>query len=177
MGIGREIFAIAGRTGRAGYWLTTLALLAAVVVVGILVAAIAGVAPDGPVATVLAVVSLPFFVAWIWIGVAVSVRRLHDRDRSGWWILVFWFAPALLQGIGAVDRTGILALVCGIAATGVSLWYFVELGFLPGTPGPNRFGPDPRAADAAAEAGVAPSIPSSTPPAPPVVVRRDPWAR
>ncbi|HEV7658296.1 MAG TPA: DUF805 domain-containing protein [Allosphingosinicella sp.] len=51
---------------------------------------------------------------------AVAVRRLHDQDKSGWWILI-----ALVPLIG-----GIWLLVL----------YFIE-----GTRGPNRFGPDPKA--------------------------------
>jgi uncharacterized membrane protein YhaH (DUF805 family) len=51
---------------------------------------------------------------------AVTVRRLHDQDKSGWWILI-----ALIPIIG-----GIWLLIL----------YFVE-----GTRGPNRFGPDPKA--------------------------------
>ena len=51
--------------------------------------------------------------------ITVSVKRCHDRDRSGWFLLMY-FLPVLGQ-----------------------IWLFVELGFLPGTSGPNRFGPDP----------------------------------
>ena len=43
---------------------------------------------------------------------AVSIRRMHDQDRSGWWIL------------------------CPIAN--------IIFLFIDGTPGPNRFGPDPK---------------------------------
>jgi uncharacterized membrane protein YhaH (DUF805 family) len=50
---------------------------------------------------------------------AGAVKRLHDRDRSGWFYLIF-FVPV----IG-------------------TLWLLVELGFLRGTQGENRFGPDP----------------------------------
>jgi uncharacterized membrane protein YhaH (DUF805 family) len=50
-------------------------------------------------------------------GVAVSVRRLHDLDRSGWWLLL------TLTGIGII-----LLLI----------WDCMR-----GTPGPNRFGADP----------------------------------
>ena len=50
---------------------------------------------------------------------AVSVRRLHDTDRRGWWILIA-FVPAI-----------------GI------LWLFI-LYCLKGTPEDNRFGPPPR---------------------------------
>ena len=57
-------------------------------------------------------------------GIAVSVRRLHDLDRSGWWMLI------ILTGIGLI-----LLLV----------WFCLR-----GTPGPNRYGPDPL--------GVAPAV-------------------
>jgi uncharacterized membrane protein YhaH (DUF805 family) len=50
-------------------------------------------------------------------GLAISVRRLHDLDRTGWWLLL------LFTVIG-----GILILV----------WFCMR-----GTVGPNRFGPDP----------------------------------
>jgi uncharacterized membrane protein YhaH (DUF805 family) len=50
-------------------------------------------------------------------GIAVSVRRLHDLDRTGWWLLI------ILTIIG-----GILLLV----------WFCMR-----GTVGPNRYGPDP----------------------------------
>ena len=53
-------------------------------------------------------------------GIAVTVRRLHDTDRSGWFVLL-----ALIPLVGAI-----LLLV----------FYCTE-----GTRGPNRFGPDPKA--------------------------------
>lgn len=58
-----------------------------------------------------------------WLGVllpslAVTVRRLHDTDRSGWWILIEF-----------VPFVGPLIL----------LWFVATRG----TVGPNRFGPDP----------------------------------
>jgi uncharacterized membrane protein YhaH (DUF805 family) len=49
--------------------------------------------------------------------VIVYIKRFHDRDKSGWWVLI-----GLIPIIGAI-------------------WLLVELGFLAGTPGPNRFGP------------------------------------
>ena len=39
-----------------------------------------------------------------------------------------------------------------------NMWYFVETGFLPGTVGPNTFGPDPRGRSLAAPAGFSPAI-------------------
>ena len=49
---------------------------------------------------------------------ATAARRAHDRDRSGWFALM-WFIPI------------------------VQLWVLLELGFLRGTIGDNQFGPEP----------------------------------
>ena len=59
-----------------------------------------------------------FLLATIIPYIAVAVRRLHDRDRTGWWLL-----------IGFVPLIGAITL----------LVFFVRRG----TVGPNRFGPDP----------------------------------
>jgi uncharacterized membrane protein YhaH (DUF805 family) len=59
-------------------------------------------------------------------GIAVAVRRLHDRDMSGWWYL----------GL-------IVASVIPLVGLAASIALFV-LMVLPGTDGPNRFGPDPK---------------------------------
>lgn len=55
----------------------------------------------------------------IWPSLAIQVKRWHDRDKSGWWVLI-----------------GLIAVIGGI-------WVLVECGFLPGTAGTNRFGPPP----------------------------------
>jgi uncharacterized membrane protein YhaH (DUF805 family) len=55
--------------------------------------------------------------------IAISIRRLHDTDRSGWWLLIL-----LVPIIGAI----------------VLLVFMV----LAGTAGENRYGPDPKAASA-----------------------------
>ena len=57
----------------------------------------------------------------------VSVRRLHDRNMSGWWMLWFWL-------LGLIPFVGFFS---GIVQ-------FVIMGCLDGTPGPNRYGPDPK---------------------------------
>ena len=49
--------------------------------------------------------------------IIVHIKRFHDRDKSGWWVLI-----GLVPIIGAI-------------------WLLIELGFFKGTPGPNRFGP------------------------------------
>jgi len=49
----------------------------------------------------------------------VHIKRCHDRDQSGWWVLLL-----LIPVIGFI-------------------WAIINLGILEGTRGPNRFGPDP----------------------------------
>ncbi|ODS02512.1 hypothetical protein AUC71_14910 [Methyloceanibacter marginalis] len=49
--------------------------------------------------------------------ILIYIKRFHDRDKSGWWVLI-----GLIPIIGA-------------------LWLLIELGFLKGTDGPNRYGP------------------------------------
>jgi uncharacterized membrane protein YhaH (DUF805 family) len=56
-------------------------------------------------------------------GLAVSVRRLHDLDKSGWWLLLL-----------LVPMIGVIVLI---------VFWAIE-----GTRGQNRFGPDPLALDA-----------------------------
>ena len=58
--------------------------------------------------------------------IAVTVRRLHDRDMSGWWYL----------GLAAASAIPLVGFAASIAL-------FV-LMVLPGTDGDNRFGPDPK---------------------------------
>lgn len=60
----------------------------------------------------------------IWPGLMVQIKRWHDRDKSGWWVLI-----------------GLVPVIGGI-------WALVETGFLAGTPGPNRFGAPQTAAPA-----------------------------
>ena len=57
----------------------------------------------------------------LWPSLAVCAKRWHDVDKSAWWILI-----SLVPFVG-----GIIALVFN--------------GFIPGTPGTNRFGPPPGA--------------------------------
>lgn len=81
---------------------------------------------------------------------ALFVRRVHDQDRSGWWgallpVSLLLSLPLMLTEIrGDVPavieaRTSPLTVVSGVLGLAV----FV-LCLLPGTEGPNRYGPDPR---------------------------------
>jgi len=98
--------------------------------------------------------------------IAVGVRRLHDTNRSGWWLLapiasyfIGIMAVVATAGVGASmganDQvgTGLMATggIIGLVVMLVTLGLFLTLlvfWFLDGTPGPNRYGPDPKGRDA-----------------------------
>lgn len=127
-----------GRSRRMEYWMFALFnLIVMVVLGGITFAGIGGM--DAMMASTPG--AMPQFGALAYLGggllglyllatlvpnIAVVVRRLHDRDMSGWWYL-------------GVIVAGMIPLVGTLVSLG-----FLVLMFLPGTPGPNRFGPDPK---------------------------------
>ena len=104
------LFSFKGRIPRSVLWLRGyLPIMALALVVSLVGDATY---PAGnPFDEVMGILSL-------WPIVALSVKRCHDRDRSGWFCLLY---PLPL----------------------VNWWVMVELWALPGTQGPNRFGPDP----------------------------------
>jgi uncharacterized membrane protein YhaH (DUF805 family) len=78
-----------------------------------------------------------------WVFIAASVKRLHDRDRSGWWLVLFFGVPHLYSQFADNLGDSYAAIVLGLAAIVLYIWGFVELLFLKGTRNSNRFGPDP----------------------------------
>jgi uncharacterized membrane protein YhaH (DUF805 family) len=82
-------------------------------------------------------------------GLAVSVRRLHDTDRVGWWTAMP-VAPILLLMVAIAGRFTFPALLrIVMAATLLGSFALLALMCVPGTSGPNRFGPDPKESDPA----------------------------
>jgi uncharacterized membrane protein YhaH (DUF805 family) len=85
------------------------------------------------------------FVLGAWFLAATTVKRLHDRDKSWWWIVPFFIAPPLLGRLWDWLDDPTLALLVSALSFGLSVWWFVEMLCRRGTRGPNRFGPDPLA--------------------------------
>jgi uncharacterized membrane protein YhaH (DUF805 family) len=132
-----------GRASRPEYWWYVLALVVAFIVVRI-VEGIVGVShmiflSYGPLSALL-------WLATIVPSLAVGARRLHDTDRSGWWLLICVVPYALMaltgvlavMGGGLLMFFGMMGLIGVVALIGaLVLLYFMVL---PGTPGQNRFG-------------------------------------
>ena len=151
MKLQKILFSFEGRIGRGTYWLAILALIVAVVVLTF--------APfllnsEAAAVLLLALTSQFIWLLSLWPMLAVGAKRLHDRNKNGWWLLVFWLLPfALVVGgfsIALFDdpRTGrsgdfSTSVILVLASLPPALWGIVELGILPGTRGPNLYGADP----------------------------------
>lgn len=64
-------------------------------------------------------VAAALVLVFLWPKIAISVKRWHDRNKSGWWVFI-----NLIPIVGPI-------------------WALVEQGFLRGTQGPNDYGDDP----------------------------------
>lgn len=58
-------------------------------------------------------------ILWFVPGLAISVKRFHDRNKNGWWCFIAW-----VPVIGP-------------------WWFLIETGFLRGTDGSNKYGEPP----------------------------------
>lgn len=128
-----------GRSRRMEYWsFALLVFIVYIVLGGIMMAggfplaamgdpSMMGAAPAPGVLFYVGAGLLGLFALAIFIpSLAVTVRRLHDRNMSGWFVLLFIVLSAIPL-VGILVSIGWLVLMC-----------------LPGTPGPNKFGPDPK---------------------------------
>jgi uncharacterized membrane protein YhaH (DUF805 family) len=104
----RNYVTFSGRAARSEYWWFFLFAILCSIAGEILDAATGG----------AGLINLAVALGLLLPSIALAVRRLHDKDRSGWWYLII-FIP-LIGGL-------------------ILLYWFVTRG----TAGPNRFGPDP----------------------------------
>jgi len=113
--------AVSGRASRSEFWWFTLFLFGANIVTGFADSILGTTIQIGDQASdEIGYLSLIWTLIIILPSSAIAVRRLHDRDRSGWW---YWIMVIPLVG-----------------AIWLLIWYCQR-----GTPGPNRYGPDPLA--------------------------------
>lgn len=125
MSIGSLLWSYEGRIGRGRFWLGFVLVVAMSMGFGILAGLLGIPVHDlsryqaeefGAGAALFILVA---FVVLLYAQLAVYVKRFHDRGKSGWWVLIA-FVP-----------------VVGF------FWILIELGMLPGDPGPNPYGMPP----------------------------------
>jgi uncharacterized membrane protein YhaH (DUF805 family) len=137
-----------GRAPRAEYWYYVLAIIIAFAVIKI-IESIVGI--GGMVLGVYGPLTILLWLATIVPSLAVSIRRLHDTDRSGWWLLLPIVAYCIAFALGGRDLMSGQITELGIAGIflliGVVGWIVLFIFYvLSGTPGDNRYGPNPYAA-------------------------------
>ncbi len=122
MKFGTALFSFRGRMGRRDYWLKgfPIILLAGISNLA-LIAVGTDSAPFAKLSQSYAMYSMLLGITSIWISLALIVKRLHDRDRTGW-LAASIFIP-----------------IINIASV---LWILTEVWFLKGTNGDNRYGDD-----------------------------------
>lgn len=138
----KGLFSFRGRASRLAYWRIGLGVCVAVSVLWVASIVLAMNASGAAAIPLLLIAPLLAALA------ALTVRRLHDRGKSAWWLLLFFGGPmGLYLGveslIGPTGTGGPLAALMALAGLGIELWAFFELGFLRGAAGANRFGPPP----------------------------------
>lgn len=110
-----------GRIGRQAFWigLITLWVIGVVVQTVFQKAGIISISPEGIPNFGFWALNSIVSLAFVWPAICVGSKRCHDRNKSGWWMLLLMIP---LFGF---------------------LWYLIECGCLKGTDGDNRYGPDP----------------------------------
>lgn len=117
IGVLKKYFVFEGRARRKEYWMFTLFNIIVSIVLGIVDGILGLRIGEASIGTLGLIYSLAVLLPCL----GVSVRRLHDTDRSGWWLLI-----ALVPLVG-----------------GLVLLYFMVLD---STPGSNKYGPNPKGA-------------------------------
>ena len=142
-----------GRINRRPFWIASLILFVVAIVISFAVL----VPISAANATMGALAGLILSLAFLYPGVALGVKRLHDRGKPGLLMAVF-IAPGLISQLcdllgitgsyqtiagHSIHMPNTLGWILNIVTLGVAIWALVTLGFLKGTSGANNYGPDP----------------------------------
>ena len=80
---------------------------------------------------------------FVWVYLATSIKRLHDRDKHGWWMLPYFVVPGLYSQFQDRLPDSWLLFPLALAAFGLMIGGFIDIYCLKGTRWTNRFGPNP----------------------------------
>ncbi|EGQ8177021.1 DUF805 domain-containing protein [Vibrio parahaemolyticus] len=134
------LFSFHGRIDRKTYWIWNVIYYISIIGFG------AGISKLFPAFSYLL---LPIFLLLLLIpDLAITTKRWHDRDKSIYWLglniplVIGRIATPMTSPMAQESSTpqlfiASISLICG-------LWILIECGFLKGTSGPNKYGPEPQ---------------------------------
>jgi uncharacterized membrane protein YhaH (DUF805 family) len=149
------LFGFHGRLNRAKYWLAAAIWIAYTVIGGLVVWAANPAMGEAEAGLFVILALLVWLLPMLVSSIAVGMRRLHDRNKSGWWLVLFYLGPSVFEGVmpvlgrileietDSMMMTEYFAAAGSLLGLGISIWCFVELGCPRGTRGSNRYGQDP----------------------------------
>lgn len=148
--LGQFLFSLRGRVSRSQFWLGWFAWVLAIHL-ALWLGIAAGVLTESEViAGTFLLLWVLFWLVTLWPSTAVLVKRIHDRDKTGWLVLAY-YVPLVLQfvlspGDDARASRSIVSMILSALIVATAIWFFIEFGCLRGTVGANRYGPNPAAA-------------------------------
>ncbi|MCF2922020.1 DUF805 domain-containing protein, partial [Pseudoalteromonas sp. APAL1] len=83
------LFSFNGRIPRKTYWFSVLGMIAASFVLMFIAALLSGGSESA-----ISIIMLILYVPLIWCSLAIQIKRWHDRNKSGWWVLI-GFVPVI----------------------------------------------------------------------------------
>jgi uncharacterized membrane protein YhaH (DUF805 family) len=148
-------FRFSGRFNRGRYWLHSVLAFAVAFILQLIAVSMFPI-PEQLITmfrsetlqkTIMFIIGAAPMVTFVYISTAISVKRLHDRDKSGWWAILYLGLPpvilfAFAQGADANGRVEGWPAALLIPFLIMLVVTFIELACLKGTTGANRYGPD-----------------------------------
>jgi uncharacterized membrane protein YhaH (DUF805 family) len=153
------LFSFRGRINRLQYWAGSLGVGVGAVVLIFVLALVTGVAtPMDKHAGLQGAVALIFIMGLVgllsgWAGLALQTKRFHDRGQPGWLCLLpllpaFGLTSTMITGVLSGQAPGQFVGAMQpylLALWAINFFFFINLGCLAGTDGPNKYGPPPGA--------------------------------
>ncbi|HYM71948.1 MAG TPA: DUF805 domain-containing protein [Stellaceae bacterium] len=160
---GAFYFSPSGRISRSQFWLRAILPIWGIWTILYIITVSMAIGESTVGAGIFGFLLVIYTLVIIWPAFATYIKRIHDRNKSAWFILIPLIPGVLLSivwsvaligavssiatgsqaGVGVLVGAGAFTWILLLVHIGVSIWFFVEFGCLRGTIGDNRFGPDP----------------------------------
>ncbi len=114
----RFLFSPNGRIGRLHWWMGNIVSVAITAAFGFWLFSSFGIVDETTASSAplfLGILANVLYFATLWFVCCLTIKRYHDLDRSGWWVIII-FLPV------------------------IQFWAILECGFFSGTDGPNDYG-------------------------------------